>query len=58
MGDEEAALKRLEVIKAFPRLELNEMVEKITQVYINELDIPEKSFRDATRIAVSSVYNE
>jgi hypothetical protein len=57
MGDPEAATKRLEVLQDFPRLDLNEMVEKMTRVYIDELDIPEKSFRDATHIAVSSVHN-
>ena len=57
MGDPETAAKRLEALQYFPRLDLNELVEKMTKVYIGELDIPEKSFRDATHIAVSSVHN-
>jgi hypothetical protein len=57
MGDPNAATKRLEAIRDFPQLILNEVVEKMTQVYIEELEIPEKVFRDATHIAVSSVHN-
>ena len=57
MGDPDAATKRLEAIRDFPQLILNGVVEKMTQVYIEEFDIPEKVFRDATHIAVSSVHN-
>jgi len=31
IGDPEAAAKRLEVLQGFPRLELNEVVEKMTR---------------------------
>ena len=57
MGDAEAAKKRLKELKPFPHLELNDMVEKMAEVYMNNLEIPEKSFRDAAHLAVASVHN-
>ena len=55
-GDPEAARKRMEELKDFPHLELNDDVEKLTQLYMEKLDIPEKSFRDAAHLAVASVH--
>lgn len=57
MGDEEAAKKRLEELKSFPHLELSDKVENLAQVYMERLEIPEKSFRDAAHLAVASVYD-
>lgn len=57
MGNPEAARRRLETLKDFPHLELNAEVEELTQLYFKELDIPEKSFRDAAHLAVASVHN-
>ena len=56
-GDTEAAKRRLRELKDFPHLELNDKIEEITQVYMDKLDIPEKSFRDAAHLAVASVHN-
>jgi predicted nucleic acid-binding protein len=56
-GDTEASKRRLRELKDFPHLELNNKIEEIAQVYMDKLDIPEKSFRDATHIAVASVHN-
>ncbi len=56
-GDPEAAKRRLEELKDFPHLELNDKVEEIAQIYMERLEIPEKSFRDAAHLAVASVHN-
>ncbi|MBC8522178.1 MAG: type II toxin-antitoxin system VapC family toxin [Methanomicrobia archaeon] len=56
-GDPEAAKRRLEELKDFPHLELNDKVEKMAQVYMERLEIPEKSFRDAAHLAVACVHN-
>ena len=57
LGDEEAAKRRLEELRVFPHLELNDVVEKMAQIYMEKLDIPEKSFRDTAHLAVASVHN-
>ncbi len=57
LGDIEAEKKRLEVLKNFPHLELTKKVEKMAQVYMEQLEIPEKSTRDAIHIAVAFVHN-
>jgi len=44
-------------LKDFPHLELSDKIEEITQLYMDRLDIPEKSFRDAAHLAVASVHN-
>ncbi|MCL0065805.1 type II toxin-antitoxin system VapC family toxin [Dehalococcoidia bacterium] len=57
LGDQEAAKRRLEELKHFPHLELNYEVEKMARVYMQKLEIPEKSFRDAVHLAVACVHN-
>lgn len=57
LGDREAAKRRLEELKNFPHLELNNKVEKMAQVYMERLEVPEKSFRDAAHLAVAAVHN-
>ena len=54
-GDPEAAKRRLEELKDFPHLELNDKVEEMAQVYMERLNIPEKSFRDAAHLANGEV---
>ena len=56
-GDPEAAKRRLEELKVFPHLELNDKVEEMAQVYMERLEITKKSFRDAAHLAVASVHN-
>lgn len=56
-GDQEAARKRIEELKKFPHLQLNDKVEQMAQVYIDKLDIPQKAYRDAIHLAVASVHN-
>jgi predicted nucleic acid-binding protein len=56
-GDPEAAKRRLEELKNFPHLELNDKVEEMAQVYMERLEILEKSFRDAAHLAIACVHN-
>jgi len=56
-GDPEAAKRKLEKLKNFPHLELNDKVEEIAQVYMERLGVPEKSFRDAAHLAIACVHN-
>jgi predicted nucleic acid-binding protein len=57
LGNSEAAERRLKVLKDFPHLKLNDKVEEMAKVYMEKLEIPEKSFRDAAHLAVASVHN-
>lgn len=57
LGDLAIAQKRLDAIKNFPHLELNDKVEKVAGIYMQKLMIPEKSFRDAAHLAIASVHN-
>jgi predicted nucleic acid-binding protein len=56
-GDPEAAKRRLGELKDFPHLELNDKVEEMAQVYMERLEIPKKSFRDAAHLAIACVHN-
>ncbi len=57
LGDQEVAKRRLEVLRDFPHLELNDEVEKMAQVYMERLEIPEKSFRDAAHLAIACIHS-
>lgn len=57
MGDPDAAKRRLEELKHFPHLKLNDEVEKMAQVYIEKLNIPQKALRDAAHLSIASVHN-
>ncbi|MBS3907146.1 MAG: type II toxin-antitoxin system VapC family toxin [Syntrophaceae bacterium] len=56
-GDMESAKRRLEALKDFPHLELNDKVEEMAQIYMERLEIPEKSFRDAAHLAIASIHH-
>lgn len=57
LGDHEAARRRLEELKNFPHLVLNNKVEEMAQVYIEQFEISKKYLRDAAHLAVASVHN-
>jgi len=52
-----SAKRRLGELKDFPHLELNDKVEEMAQVYMERLEIPKKSFRDAAHLAIACVHN-
>jgi hypothetical protein len=55
-GDPEQAAKRLEILGQFEILEANEAVEALAARYAVELNIPDKSIRDAAHLAFACVY--
>ena len=55
-GDSQAAQKRLQAIKLFPLLDINEEVSALYKVYIKRLAIPQNALRDAVHLAVASVH--
>ncbi len=56
LGDQEAARRRLELLEDLPRLEINEKVYEVAARYMEKLEIPQKSLRDALHLAASSVH--
>jgi hypothetical protein len=52
-GDEEAARKRIEVVKDLPVLEINDEIQKLAEKYFDMLEIPEKARLDAAHLAVA-----
>lgn len=55
-GDPEAAKKRLEAIKQFPLLDIDNDVVEVYEIYLKRLQIPKKALRDAVHLAVSAVH--
>lgn len=54
-GDPDAAQRRLEFLKPFPRLDITEEVEALAARLIAEVPLPPKAQADALHIAVSAV---
>lgn len=54
-GDLDAAQRRLEFLKPFPRLDITEEVEVLAAKLIAEVPLPPKAQADALHIAVSAV---
>ena len=56
-GDRDAAQRRLEFLKPFPRLAITEEVEALAAKLIEDVPLPLKAQADALHIAVSAVNN-
>ena len=54
-GDPEAAQRRLEFLKPFPRLDITEEVELLAAKLIADVPLPPKAQADALHIAVAAV---
>lgn len=54
-GDSDAAQRRLEFLKPFPRLDITDEVEALAAKLIAEIPLPPKALADALHIAVSAV---
>jgi hypothetical protein len=54
-GDSEAAQRRLDLIKAFPLLDINDEVGEFAQTLIELVPLPPKAAADALHIAVAVV---
>jgi predicted nucleic acid-binding protein len=55
-GDLLASQKRLQAIKPFPLLDINEDVAALYKIYIKRLAVPQRALRDAVHLAVASVH--
>jgi len=56
-GNEEAANKRIKIVKDLRVLELNKEIQKLAKNYFDSLDIPEKARLDASHLA-TAVWHE
>ena len=54
-GDKDAAQRRLEFLKPFPRLDITEEVEPLAAKLIADVPLPPKTQADALHIAVAAV---
>ena len=55
-GDPEAAARRLEALETFELLDIDDEVQRVYNLYIERLQIPQKALRDAIHLAVASVH--
>ena len=55
-GDQEIAIKRLDLIRELPLLALNEAVEELAQQFLTKSNLPPKASDDALHIALATVY--
>lgn len=55
-GDAEIALKRLDILKDFPLLQVNESVENLAAEFLAKSNLPPKAADDSIHIAVATVY--
>jgi predicted nucleic acid-binding protein len=56
-GDQEIAIKRLEIIDNFPLLEITEEVDNLALAFMEKSNLPPKASDDAIHIAVATVNN-
>jgi len=54
-GDQDAATRRLELLRTFPRLDISDDVERLAAKLIKDVPLPLKAQVDALHIAVAAV---
>ena len=55
-GNPEQANRRLQILSPFPVLEATTQVENLAEIYLRELDIPQRAMRDAAHLAFACAY--
>jgi predicted nucleic acid-binding protein len=55
-GDAEIATKRLEILRGFPLLAINQTVQNLALEFLSKSNLPPKAADDALHIAVATVY--
>jgi predicted nucleic acid-binding protein len=55
-GDAEMANRRLQILRDFPLLEVNESVQSLATQFLTESNLPAKASDDALHIAVATFY--
>lgn len=56
LGDAEIAAKRLNLLRYFPLLELNDTVKFLASLFLSKSNLPPKAGNDALHIAIATVY--
>lgn len=56
-GDQEIAAKRLEILRDFPLLAINDSIQNLAAQFLNKSNLPPKAADDALHIAVATVYS-
>ena len=56
-GDSEIATQRLEILRDFPLLELNQAVRDLAGQFLTRSNLPPKAAADAVHIATATVYD-
>ncbi|MBR8840058.1 MAG: type II toxin-antitoxin system VapC family toxin [Stigonema ocellatum SAG 48.90 = DSM 106950] len=55
-GDAEIAVQRLEILRDFPLLDVNEAVQNLATQFLSKSNLPPKAGDDALHIAAATVY--
>lgn len=55
-GDAEMATRRLEILRDFPSLDVNQAVQDLAVEFLTKSSLPPKAANDALHIAVATVY--
>ncbi len=55
-GDAEMSIRRLEILRDFPLLEVNEEVQSLAAEFLTKSNLPPKASDDALHIAVATFY--
>lgn len=55
-GDNEMASRRLEILRDFPLLEINQAVQNLAAQFLSKSSLPPKASDDALHIAAATVY--
>jgi len=56
-GDVEIAIRRIELLRDFPLLEISEAVQNLASQFLSKSNLPPKAADDALHIAAATVYN-
>lgn len=55
-GDQEIANKRLELVKDFPLLNIDQSAKNLALTFLNQSNLPPKASDDALHIAIATIY--
>ncbi|MGB5961930.1 MAG: type II toxin-antitoxin system VapC family toxin [Coleofasciculaceae cyanobacterium] len=55
-GDDEISSRRLEILRDFPLLEINQAVQNLAEQFLSQSNLPPKASDDALHIAAATVY--
>ena len=56
-GDQKLAMHRLEIVKGIELLELTSEIEKLANIYMKRIGLPDTVYRDASHMAIAVIHN-